>query len=561
MQKVVKTLFFTLLIVSSASAQQIYLCLGGRITTMDAVTFDTALLCTLTPALDFADIAVTSDGTLYGCINNFVYRVDVSTGQCTEVSDQINGYTVGMVADATGKIYLAGDRLFLFDPAQSVMQELGLLPFSCAGDLTFWNGDLYMSTETAQVLKINLQDPAQSTVYMDLSEASVGLATIWDCTTGETHSFGFGSGNILAIDFEQQATSLATTKKIAGAGATSPWEWQGALTNHRSIDTIYYHPPGCGGLTGGFELVPAPDELGLLEFSLDGQTWQTSGLFENLPAGVYTVQIRGGACLETTTKLVLDEKTAPPIAATVTVPALCGRATGVIQVLPGAAGLSFSVDGGAPQTDNLLTGLLPGWHIVAATDPSGCRSFGSAYVPDSTTYVFLLPTARLEYAGRCKGYPVIVTTTGPTDAIYTWSENGQVLPGETGSELKLLTSRPPGTYSYAVTATDHNGCSAHAKANDIQVLDCAHLPNAFTPNGDGANDTFGFLGDEDGREYSLTVYDRWGQQLFQSSAAQPHWDGKINDQPAPSDVYVFVASITSQDGTRQQWSGDVTLLR
>jgi len=85
-------------------------------------------------------------------------------------------------------------------------------------------------------------------------------------------------------------------------------------------------------------------------------------------------------------------------------------------------------------------------------------------------------------------------------------------------------------------------------------------PNAFTPNGDGANDVFGpaFKG-QIFAEYHLRIYARWGEKVYDSTLKG--WDGNLSDLPAPSDVYLYVFDYQLTNGDSGQDKGSVTLLR
>lgn len=90
-----------------------------------------------------------------------------------------------------------------------------------------------------------------------------------------------------------------------------------------------------------------------------------------------------------------------------------------------------------------------------------------------------------------------------------------------------------------------------------------YVPNAFTPNGDGINDEFLPLGNAIQLEtYDLQIFDRWGQQLFQSTDPAKGWDGKVGGGVAPDGVYVyraFVVDAIKRD--RYELFGHVTLFR
>lgn len=90
-----------------------------------------------------------------------------------------------------------------------------------------------------------------------------------------------------------------------------------------------------------------------------------------------------------------------------------------------------------------------------------------------------------------------------------------------------------------------------------------HLPNAFSPNGDGFNDVFHVVGQAIGGEgFELLVMDRWGRPVFRTERVEEGWDGQWSGSPAPGGVYVYQLRITDGiSGARQQRVGHVTLVR
>ena len=78
----------------------------------------------------------------------------------------------------------------------------------------------------------------------------------------------------------------------------------------------------------------------------------------------------------------------------------------------------------------------------------------------------------------------------------------------------------------------------------VAELDCAsdwYIPNVFSPNDDGINDTFGPFVDLAGQwsNYQFQVYDRWGNLVFSSTTPNQEWDGRTNGQRADSGVYIW----------------------
>jgi gliding motility-associated-like protein len=89
------------------------------------------------------------------------------------------------------------------------------------------------------------------------------------------------------------------------------------------------------------------------------------------------------------------------------------------------------------------------------------------------------------------------------------------------------------------------------------------VPNAFTPNGDGINDFFLPLGNVIRPErYDLAIFDRWGQQIFQTLDPSIGWDGTSGGVPVPDGVYVYRAFVVDDiKGERYELFGHVTLFR
>lgn len=85
------------------------------------------------------------------------------------------------------------------------------------------------------------------------------------------------------------------------------------------------------------------------------------------------------------------------------------------------------------------------------------------------------------------------------------------------------------------------------------------FPTAFTPNGDGLNDSFGAVakGVED---YKLIIYNRFGDIIFTSTDIETKWDGKIQGDTAPSGAYVYQVYAEGQEGSSVNRSGKVTLI-
>ncbi len=85
-----------------------------------------------------------------------------------------------------------------------------------------------------------------------------------------------------------------------------------------------------------------------------------------------------------------------------------------------------------------------------------------------------------------------------------------------------------------------------------------NMPNAFTPNGDNANDAFypAAVGVD---ILEFQVWSRWGKLVHDDPANG--WDGTVNGSEAPTDIYVYRVRYRRIDGQELMQKGDVALLR
>ena len=84
------------------------------------------------------------------------------------------------------------------------------------------------------------------------------------------------------------------------------------------------------------------------------------------------------------------------------------------------------------------------------------------------------------------------------------------------------------------------------------------IPNTFTPNNDGTNDSWMVRNIEFHPESKVEIFNRWGTKLYETAGYQNDWGGTYNGKNLPVDTYFYV--IQFGDGTRPQ-KGPLTILR
>ncbi len=122
--------------------------------------------------------------------------------------------------------------------------------------------------------------------------------------------------------------------------------------------------------------------------------------------------------------------------------------------------------------------------------------------------------------------------------------------------------------SYRLTVRTQYNCEAF---DDIRIIvtcgkGAVYIPNAFTPNGDGANDIFYIKGYGIQKVKSLRIFNRWGQIVFSRENSSPNdknagWDGKVKGQVAASGAYIYVAEVVCNEGKALPLKGTVMLLK
>jgi len=241
--------------------------------------------------------------------------------------------------------------------------------------------------------------------------------------------------------------------------------------------------------------------------------------------------------------------------------------------LPSEALLAIKIDfdGQVVWEKSLLpTGIINSFHSLAES-PDGTLYLIGGYGLDNNglTQSILVKFASNGTFLWAKNYATSDLHSGFRDLVVLDDGTG-VIGGGTlnldGWLLHLDAQGFPRTGEYQVQVRAVKaGCIDTTAAQPLRVRSIKdQIPNAFTPNGDGLNETFLPL-------YfcllvvaDFRVYDRWGKLVFQTKDSEQGWDGTFEEKPAPADVYVWHIEYEAiREEGRQRFSekGDVTLLR
>jgi hypothetical protein len=188
---------------------------------------------------------------------------------------------------------------------------------------------------------------------------------------------------------------------------------------------------------------------GALQYSINGNIFQPSPVFNNLTPGAYTVVARDANGCTASLAVTVGNSAAPSVTAS-TIPAACGNINGTITA-DGNGGISpyqYSINGGAFQAGNTFFGLAPGNYTLTIKDFAGCTSTISVTV-GSTNGPSVTVSAASSSCGTSNG-TITATGSGGSGSLQ-YSINGF-----TYQVSNIFTGLAPG--NYVVYVKDFTGC-------------------------------------------------------------------------------------------------------
>jgi gliding motility-associated-like protein len=145
------------------------------------------------------------------------------------------------------------------------------------------------------------------------------------------------------------------------------------------------------------------------------------------------------------------------------------------------------------------------------------------------------------------------SVSGSTNYVYSWTPTNWL----SNPNVLQPVSRAEADITYTLTITGEGGCAASDEVF-VQLLLTPVIPNAFSPNGDGINDTWVIKYLDTYPGSTVQVFDRYGKRIFTSTGYSQAWDGKTNGSPIPSGVYYY---IVDPKNNLKPINGSVTIIR
>ncbi|MBN8702244.1 MAG: gliding motility-associated C-terminal domain-containing protein [Bacteroidetes bacterium] len=330
----------------------------------------------------------------------------------------------------------------------------------------------------------------------------------------------------------------------------------------------------CNGILTGTVVAGAPP------YQFSWSNGETSSVSTNLCAGTYSLQVVDNKGCTTT---VISTITASP-SFSVTLDAnkteSCGPAcvTFTAATNPYGVGVNYvwKLDNGSAVSSTIDTSSKCYTSVgnycptVTVSNSLGCSV--SAKLQDTirindtpTSHFIVLPSeiTALNPTVQCENL-----STGYSNLVWNFNDPNNANAVYANVENPMHSYSDTGTYCITQVAYAENGCvDSSFMCIVIQPDFTFYAPNSFTPNGDGVNDFLGVHGIGIA-EFQLSVFDRWGSEIFTTgkvssiSLALP-WDGKANNgsKIAQQDIYVWQCSITDVFDVKHSYTGHVALIR
>jgi len=545
--KIIKRLFLLLFSVVSfhlSAHNYVYISTYDSLLLLDISTCNTRTIGKTIVA--FKDIAISPQtGRLYG-IDGYgdLYSINRTTAVATFILNTCHSIN-SLTFSKKGILYAMGNDNIIhsINTSTGVCTELGRtnIPVNPSGDISLLNGKLYLSSRAfnsdTKLIEIDIDNSNSSTVFNSRIVGSFsgiynvfGLASI-GC---EPELYAFSMGNIYKVPNQDptlstiQCYNISSNSQILGAASVvedvdfSELDLSDSITLCKG-DTVDISAAICNG----------------------NYMWQdgsTSSVYTVFEAGTYQVTASIYDCnYDDSIKVGLLDYPILDLGKDTT---LCEGAFLNLDVHQ--ANSNYLWQDGSIEPNYLA--YQPGMYTVSASIDN-CISKDSIYIDYTSP-----PSFSWEDYPRviCEGTTLVLDASNvhPT-ASYSWQDN---------STEPTFSLDQTGIYTVSVT----NICGTETKVIEIETKECNCLegiPDVFTPNNDGTNDSFSPITRCELDVVTFEIYNRWGQVVYQTNDANLPWDGKFKGVDAAIEVYIYLLEYYDDYGFVVAKKGEVTLLR
>lgn len=227
----------------------------------------------------------------------------------------------------------------------------------------------------------------------------------------------------------------------------------------------------------------------------------------------------------------------------------------IVEVNGGTSPYKYALNEFLSQSSNInrLENISAGEHTIYITDAMGCMTRTNAIIgsPDRMSVDYQIVDVSCKEAADGE---IHIAAVGGHPPYYITTDNESNTPL---SDNAAITGLRSGIYHLVIS--DETGCTYSLK--NIRIPDnsneCLHVPNVFTPNGDGINDTWEISNIQMYPDAKIFVFNRWGQKLYEGDGTSEYWNGEFRGKLVPAGTYFFVVYIGEGYNT---YSGPLSIL-
>lgn len=205
---------------------------------------------------------------------------------------------------------------------------------------------------------------------------------------------------------------------------------------------------------------------------------------------------------------------------------------------------------GSQISSQNVSGLPAGSYQLSVVDSYGCTGDTTVLVTQPAPLELVFDFVNPSCYGNNDGSVDFIVSGGTAPYWYKWQN--------TIIDLPYFDGLIEGSYTFVII--DDNGCEL--SVGPIQLEDdkkqCIKIPNAFTPNADGINDTWVIENIDRYPAALVQVFNRWGQIIYDSNYTTGDWDGYYNGKLMPTGAYLYVINLFNGTNT---YTGVVSLVK
>ncbi|HOY31139.1 MAG TPA: gliding motility-associated C-terminal domain-containing protein [Bacteroidales bacterium] len=383
--------------------------------------------------------------------------------------------------------------------------------------------------------------------------ASAGASYLWNFSGG-TAIPGTGQGPHIVTWPASGNYDISLT--INENNCISTQTVQTVLVSNLSNDTTIYTDVICFGESNGTAAVYPVSGSTPYSYQWSTSPPQTTQTAINLPVGTYYVTITDnvGCIIEDTVQIF------QPYALDISIISedegclnSCDGSVNV-TVTGGIPPYNYNWTGSALHTPD-LTNLCAGYYTVTVTDTNDCAISGSATLMTNSP-LFAAAVIDSNTALFQTTISFYFTGNGAVDYFWDFGDGATATVANpvhqyaTGGEYLVLLVVTSGAPDFCV-----DSLYLHLFIPSVKI------PNIFTPNGDGINETFRVESKALESE-EMIIYNRWGKKIYSWTEVGGEWDGNNqNGQKEADGIYYYIYTAKGKDGKEINFNGTVSLLR